>query len=187
MCCDQTQPKDDGPSTLTLTQFDYAWKWFNFHADQRTKMFNFMLVIFGFLIAAIANTYKGATDLAIWVCVIGAILALMFWRLDQRNRQLLTWGEDILATIERESIYRTLVVKDRGSDGNVVSGILWRQEKEEERWRNQNNSTCFSALRAGLRAIRMGKHRYLLPLITFVFAVGFAIIGFWLAFCYHAS
>jgi hypothetical protein len=36
-------------SDLVKLQFDYAWKWFSFHADQRVKMFNFMLVVFGIL------------------------------------------------------------------------------------------------------------------------------------------
>jgi hypothetical protein len=43
----------------TCVQLDYAWKWFSYHADQRMKLFNFMLVVFGVLstaiIAAISN------------------------------------------------------------------------------------------------------------------------------------
>lgn len=31
------------PTDLEKMRFDYAWKWFNYHADQRMKMFNFIL------------------------------------------------------------------------------------------------------------------------------------------------
>jgi hypothetical protein len=37
----------DDPSELQKLQFDFAWKWFAYHADQRVKMFNFMLIVFG--------------------------------------------------------------------------------------------------------------------------------------------
>src|SRR6266480_2494384 len=33
-------------------RFDYAWKYFSFHATQRTTMFNFFVVFSGFLINA---------------------------------------------------------------------------------------------------------------------------------------
>jgi hypothetical protein len=43
------------PTGLQQLQFDYAWKWFSFHADQRIKMFNYMLVVFGVFIAGIVS------------------------------------------------------------------------------------------------------------------------------------
>jgi ABC-type uncharacterized transport system permease subunit len=44
------------PSDLHKMPFDYAWKWFAFHAEQRTKMFNFMLIVLGIFATAIAGT-----------------------------------------------------------------------------------------------------------------------------------
>lgn len=32
-------------SDLVKMQFDYAWKWFDFHARQRTTMFNFTIIL----------------------------------------------------------------------------------------------------------------------------------------------
>ena len=43
------------PGTEEDPRLDYAWKWFNFHAEQRTKMFNYMLVGLGILATAIAT------------------------------------------------------------------------------------------------------------------------------------
>jgi hypothetical protein len=85
MCCQKSQPQDEVPSKLSAAHFDYAWKWFNFHAAQRTTMFNFMLIIFGFLAAAIAGTYEKTTVLSVWLCAFGAVVAVIFSLLDKRN------------------------------------------------------------------------------------------------------
>jgi hypothetical protein len=39
------------PSSIQL-QMKYAWDWFQYHADQRLKAFNYFVVVSGILIAA---------------------------------------------------------------------------------------------------------------------------------------
>ncbi len=77
------------PSELDQLRFDYAWKWFNFHAEQRTKMFNFMIVGLGALAAAVVTAINDhLVPVVRCACVLGIVLALVFLLLDGRNRRL---------------------------------------------------------------------------------------------------
>ena len=183
----RTQPKIEVPSKLSSAQFDYAWKWFNFHADQRTKMFNFMLIIFGFLVAAIANSYEKTTGLSIWVCIFGTLLAMIFARLDMRNQQLLSWAEDILIKLEADELYKDFKVWERKSEKtDMQGGILWRQKLEEIKWKQKNRNDPFK-IREHSRGLWTGKHRYMLRGIAYLFALGFVATGVWLKFFYHIA
>src|SRR5260370_29011163 len=95
------------PLELRKLQFDYAWKWFSFHADQRVKMFNFMLIVFGIFAAGVVNALdKDLPPVAIaGLCFFAAFLAWAFMRLDRRNRDLVWLGEDVLMDLERKAIF----------------------------------------------------------------------------------
>src|SRR2546426_8592306 len=85
------------PSELQEVRFDYAWKWFNFHADQRTKMFNFMLIGFGIFATAIVSAIEKKLLLDAMVLSGAAVLlAITFGLLDRRNRQLYVVAMDVL-------------------------------------------------------------------------------------------
>jgi len=76
-------------SDLIKMQFDYAWKWFDFHARQRTTMFNFFIIFAGFIFAAISQIFK-ANDhkmllVAIIVSCLGVAISFIFLGLDHRN------------------------------------------------------------------------------------------------------
>lgn len=53
-------PPDSTSSAISLHQarMKYAWDWFQFHADQRLKAFNFFLVLLGILIVAYGAAMK---------------------------------------------------------------------------------------------------------------------------------
>ena len=87
-------------------QFEYAGKWFEYHADQRLKMFNYMWIAFGLLANAIvAAINSGIFPVAAALCFVAAILALVFGLFDRRN-QTLTWaGEDVLADLEEKWLF----------------------------------------------------------------------------------
>src|ERR1700729_959787 len=117
------------PSELRKLQFDYAWKWFSFHADQRTKIFNFMLVVFGIFAAGIVNALdKHVPKIAVAGLAISAgILALIFRRLDRRNRDLVWLAEDVLKELEREAIFDpTPKIRDHWNQ-QVSCSILTRE------------------------------------------------------------
>jgi hypothetical protein len=82
-------------------QFDYAWKWFEYHAAQRLMAFNFFLILAGAALVAYASAVReGAEALGIAVGGFGAVVALAFLCLDVRNKQLVDLGGDQLERLE---------------------------------------------------------------------------------------
>lgn len=174
------------PSEPRETQFDYAWKWFCFHADQRIKMFNYMLIVFGIFAAGVVNALhdevpRGAIA---GLCFIAAVLAFVFMKLDRRNRDLVWLGEDVLMELERKVIFE---------EGNKVHGryneeidfsILWRQALQEREWlqllERQQPSRVWMAIRTYFHDFRLGKHRILLPGIGGLIGVLFLSAGVFL-------
>jgi hypothetical protein len=178
------------PNEVEKIQFDYAWKWFCFHADQRIRMFNFMLVVFGIFAAGIVNALDkdipkiGTAGL----CFAASALAIIFCLLDRRNKDLVWFGEDVLNELERRAIFGTDVKIKGRYDKEVDFGILKRQALEQttESWgkfavRFKLRDWVKSALDAS-NAICLGKHRIWLPLISLSIAVLFAVAGMWILF-----
>jgi hypothetical protein len=177
------QPAEQ-PSELHKLQFDYAWKWFNFHADQRTKVFNFMLIVVGILAAGIINSLDKHLPNTVYalLCFTGGSLALIFWLLDWRNRYLLWLAEDVLRYLERERIFGK-DVKIEGLYGeNHDLGILWRQaledsaarEKIQNDWRRKPCVPMFIWIHDAWR----GKHRVWFPVVSWLIALSFFMAGF---------
>ena len=166
----------DAPSELYKLQFDYAWKWFTFHADQRVKMFNFMLVVFGIFAAGVVNALdKDLPPVAISsLCFFATFLAWAFILLDGRNRDLVWLGEDVLIRLEREAIFgESKKIKDgRNKDEQKIDfGILWRQVLEGRRSRDLGQIGNY------WRDVCLGKHRVLLPAIAFWIGALFLAAG----------
>src|SRR5262245_28368161 len=97
-------PTDDERKQL---QLDYAWNWFDFHARQRTSMFNFYIIVIGATLGAIAAlTRAGADKLAIdLMCYFGIAVTIIFGFLDWRNSRLLRYGELNLVHLEKTYIF----------------------------------------------------------------------------------
>ena len=86
---------------LLKLRFDYAWKWFDYHAKQRITMFYYFLIIIGILASAYVQLLdKKLYALATGLSIIGFFLSIGFYCLDLRNRQLVRWGEDVLKKLE---------------------------------------------------------------------------------------
>src|SRR5258706_731665 len=100
-------PQLDPATDLRKLQLDYAWKWFSYHADQRVKMFNFMLIVFGvFATAIVTSVDKGLPSWFIaFLCFVAAALGLIFSLLDRRNRDLVWVGEEVLTYLENQFIF----------------------------------------------------------------------------------
>ena len=99
-------PLSKEPTELQKLRFDYAWKWFNFHAEQRTKMFNFMLVGLGILATALVGAIE--KKLLLEAAVVGTaatMVALVFSLLDARNRQLYIAAMDVLIDAEKNLVF----------------------------------------------------------------------------------
>jgi hypothetical protein len=82
----------------------YAWGYFSVHADQLLKTFNFYAVLSTAIVAGILAIAKDATNPAVAapLAFLLSFLSFIFWKLDQRNRQLIKHGENALKHLERE-------------------------------------------------------------------------------------
>jgi hypothetical protein len=82
---------------------DHAWRYFTLHADQRLKTFNFYLIVATVLLGGGLTALKDnvlpqpGAALAFYSL---AVLSFVFWKLDQRNRELVKHGEAALLFIE---------------------------------------------------------------------------------------
>jgi hypothetical protein len=159
------QKAGDPKAEQRKLQFDYAWKWFSFHADQRTKVFNFMLIVFGIFAAGIVNALDKHLPkiAAAGLAIFAAILALIFSRLDRRNRDLLWRGEDVLKKLEREVIFGTSETVDDSYGQKVPLSILTRGDPPTKLTKK---NTLNDAI--------LGKHRLWFPCIAYLFSGLFA-------------
>lgn len=84
--------------TADETALEYGFKWFEFHAQQRTTTFNFYLIIYSGLAAAISFLLKEKIQFgSILFSLMMIGISILFWQLDVRNRQLIKIGESILS------------------------------------------------------------------------------------------
>lgn len=142
------------PSPLVLLQMDHAWKWFSFHADQRTKMFSFMLAALGVLAGgAVTLIDKQIYPLAAWLSICGAVLALAFFFLDRRNKRLYEVALDALIRLEQNHVY-----------GAAAQGLASRIQHEDQRHGLWSHATH-------------GKHRFWMPLLIALFGALFLAMG----------
>jgi hypothetical protein len=86
-------------------QRDYAWSYFQLHANQRISSFNFFVVIAALLTTGLAGTLKSDFTQH----YVGVILALslivisfIFWKMDQWVRYLIKHAEEALKAIEEK-------------------------------------------------------------------------------------
>jgi len=167
----RTEPDTpDSELELLKLRVDYAWKWFSFHADQRTKMFNFMLVVVGIFAAGVAGAWKdGIPELAGWLCVVPAVLTIVFMLLDRRNRDLVWLGEDVLRELEKRYLFGENAQIANPKDKQIPYGILWRQTREEKDWLTRDYVTL------SIRDAWLGKHRVWLKLIALLICVAFIV------------
>jgi hypothetical protein len=82
---------------------NYAWGYFALHADQRMKLFNFFLTLCGLILAAFPAVTKMAPGTKL-VAILPSFLVLsafVFWKLDERTRQLLKNAEAALKFLDQ--------------------------------------------------------------------------------------
>lgn len=108
---------------------DYAWKYFDRHAEQRLKTFNFYILLCGGIIAGLATVLRepGKEWLAVALASLSAIVSFVFWKLDNRTRFLIKHSEEALKFIEDD-------MADLGNEAlNVPHRCkLFRREKHEQ-------------------------------------------------------
>ena len=147
------------------------------------KMFNYMLVVFGIFVAGIVNALdkRVPNRVTAGLCFVAAVLAIIFTRLDRRNRDLVWLGEDVLTHLESEEIFGVNVEIEGRSEKKIDFGILRRQALEERgakaRIQGALHDKACASLVVQLRDAWCGKHRVWLPVLGYLMAILFLGAG----------
>ena len=83
---------------------NYAWKYFELHADQRLKAFQFYITLSTAVAGGFALLVKNGADNKA-LCVFGlalTFLSFVFWKLEERTRELVRIGERALKYLDRQ-------------------------------------------------------------------------------------
>jgi hypothetical protein len=166
---------DPATTELNKIRFDYAWRHFEFHAAQRTKMFHFFVLMAPFLLGGYFYLLRSDTHqqpqplVAAFVALMGLFLSLVFLLLDFRNRQLYLVSYENLKLIEANFLYQPNVHPLNRSNATSFGGII------SEEIARYGSSSFWS---------RITKHRVLLATLYTVTAIVFAVMTF-LAICLH--
>lgn len=146
---------------LDDAQFDYAWKWFSFHAEQRTKMFNYMLLGIGLVATAIGGALGAKLPvIAAVLSFVAAIVANVFFLIDGRNRRLYDVALRVLIAQEGARLFRS-------ASGDVRRAIASRIQAED----------ADAARGPWVDDLLRGRHRVWMPFIILGFGAMFAVIG----------
>lgn len=89
----------------TEQQLEYAWKWFEFHADQRLRAFYYYLIIIGALAFGYLSVKQGSEQvqkITPLLCGFGIIVSFAFMCLEIRNHELVNIGRFVLVKLGLE-------------------------------------------------------------------------------------
>ena len=92
------------PKSLDELFRDYAWDYFALHADHRLRAFHFYILVSTALLGGFALSVKNG-GLQSWMAAFGLLLvffSFVFWKLDDRTRQLVKNGENALKFLDAQ-------------------------------------------------------------------------------------
>jgi hypothetical protein len=107
---------------------EHLWRFFALHAQQRVSVFNFFVVLAGVISAAIGGALQAGRPLSVVVIALGLLLPLLsfvFWRLDQRNSDLIKISERALRSAEMACLpdyARIFVREETAGTTNAYAG-----------------------------------------------------------------
>lgn len=112
---------------------DYGWNYFSLHAEQRLKTFHFFIALSAVIYGAIFTILKDLNNgmYIIPVVMLQTFLSFIFWKLDQRNRELIKHAENTLKFIEKST------AKD---DDEILN--LFSTEEENTIRKNETRIYC---------------------------------------------
>ena len=100
---------------------EYAWRWFEYHANQRLTMIRFFLTIAAAIAAGTGYLWaKEMFFLSMWLGVFGFIASFAFMRLDSRVSDLVELGENAL------KLQQKLLAEKYGDAFNICEKAEWR-------------------------------------------------------------
>jgi hypothetical protein len=129
-------PPEDARATMEFEKmrFELSWRYFDFHAKQRTQLFHFFIILAPFMFGGCFYLFKerdlvGFMPGQIASCA-GAILAIIFFGLDCRNRQLIRLSERAIRLIEAQFLFTHF--RAITENGSTFKGVLTTEEAENE-------------------------------------------------------
>ena len=130
-----------------------AWDYFQMHATQRLTTFNFYVGISSLLVGGLAATIKADSEIRLLGGVVGTLLilfSLVFWKLDQRNSDLIKGAERALMYFEAKCALPDEEGKPHEAKRFTREDFDTAQNKRERTWRAWRNhysySECFRAV-----------------------------------------
>lgn len=93
-------------SNVDERAMEHAWRYFALHAEQRTTVFNFFAAAAGLTLSGLAyvsSTNSIPSEFGLVAGLGVMLLALVFWKLDQRVAQLTKCAEEILIANEQQA------------------------------------------------------------------------------------
>lgn len=130
-------PPEDARATMEFEKmrFELSWRYFDFHARQRTQLFHFFVILSPFIFGGCFYLIKERASIGAVPGVLapfaGALLVIVFFGLDRRNRQMINVAERALMLLEEHllfSNFRRLDVK-----GVVFPGPFTIEHRENDR------------------------------------------------------
>lgn len=137
----------------------YAWDWFEYHAGQRTSMFNYGLAAAAILAAGYGSSIDKDPMVSFAIGVVGIIVSLSFVAVDGRNRFLVNHGEEMLRAVESSLIPQVAVGSTEFAKPNGILTKIFSADRQE----------------GFFPSLLKGKHRIHMRLVQAVFAVAFAL------------
>ena len=119
----------DSAQDVYLESRRYLWQYFEMHAGQRLKSFNFFLI----MCAVLASGYLVVLQEHCGPCVgllLGALfvfLSFVFWKLDRRNRDLIQYAEKGLMYLEE----KLSIVTEEDGRAAVLRIFTFEKERTE--------------------------------------------------------
>ncbi|HKS58205.1 MAG TPA: hypothetical protein VJS12_23115 [Steroidobacteraceae bacterium] len=137
----------------------YAWDWFEYHAGQRTSMFNYGIAAAAILAAGFGSSIEKEPGVAVAIGLVGIVVCLSFLRVDARNKFLVGRGEELLRAVEATLMPSVTVgTKEFKKPVGILTAITAADKDDgffKEFWK--------------------GKHRVHMRFVQAVFMIAFAL------------
>jgi len=130
-------PPEDARATMEFEKmrFELSWRYFDFHARQRTQLFHFFILLAPFMFGGCFYLFKeremvGYMPGELASCV-GALLAFFFYGLDRRNRQIIHASERAIRLIETQLLFTDF--RSITENGVLFRGVLTTEMAENDK------------------------------------------------------
>jgi len=117
-----------------------AWKYFQQHAEQRIKYFNFFVLFSSLLVTAFVASLEKEFAYPVIGIVVGILqicVTFVFWKIDERNKFLTRIGEDAIKEIEKN-----YPVGESG-EGPIATQIFTLEQQRTDKLRDSEKQKCF--------------------------------------------